>query len=63
LHAAFSSAVAFTARSILPIGAIAVPPLNARILVTLAVVLLALALTGALSAYLGGARWGPAVIR
>ena len=26
-------------------------------------VLLALALTGALSAYLGGARWGPAVIR
>jgi vacuolar iron transporter family protein len=62
-HAAFSSAVAFTAGSILPIGAIAVPPLNARILVTFAVVLLALAMTGALSAYLGGARWSPAVIR
>ena len=45
------------------LGAIAVPPLNARIPVTFALVLLALALTGALSAYLGGARWGPAVIR
>jgi VIT1/CCC1 family predicted Fe2+/Mn2+ transporter len=62
-HAAFSSAVAFTAGSILPIVAILVPPTGARILVTFAVVLLALALTGALSAFLGGARWGPAMIR
>jgi VIT1/CCC1 family predicted Fe2+/Mn2+ transporter len=61
-HAAFSSAVAFTAGSILPIAAILMPA-GARIPVTFAVVLLALALTGALSAYLGGARWGPAVIR
>jgi vacuolar iron transporter family protein len=62
-HAAFSSAVAFTAGSILPILAILMSPAGARIPVTFAVVLLALALTGALSAYLGGARWGPAVIR
>jgi vacuolar iron transporter family protein len=62
-HAAFSSAVAFTAGSILPIVAIAVPPHGARIPVTFAVVLLARALTGAAIAYLGGARWGPAVIR
>jgi vacuolar iron transporter family protein len=62
-HAAFSSAVAFTAGAILPILAILMPPAGARIPVTFAVVLLALALTGALSAYLGGARWGPAVIR
>ena len=62
-HAAFSSAVAFTAGSILPIVAIVAAPIGARIPVTFAVVLLALALTGALSAYLGGARWGPAVIR
>jgi len=62
-HAAFSSAVAFIAGSILPIVAILMPPTGARIPVTFVVVLLALALTGALSAYLGGARWGPAVIR
>jgi VIT1/CCC1 family predicted Fe2+/Mn2+ transporter len=62
-HAALSSAIAFTAGAILPIVAILIPPSGARIPVTFAVVLLALALTGALSAYLGGARWGPAVIR
>jgi VIT1/CCC1 family predicted Fe2+/Mn2+ transporter len=62
-HAAFSSAVAFIAGAILPIVAILMPPTGARIPVTFAVVLLALALTGVLSAYLGGARWGPAVIR
>jgi vacuolar iron transporter family protein len=62
-HAAFSSAIAFTVGSILPILAILLPPTGARIPVTFVVVLLALALTGALSAYLGGARWGPAVIR
>jgi VIT1/CCC1 family predicted Fe2+/Mn2+ transporter len=62
-HAAFSSAVAFIAGAILPIVAILMPPTGARIPVTFVVVLLALALTGVLSAYLGGARWGPAVIR
>ncbi len=34
-----------------------------RVPVTFVVVLLALALTGVLSAKLGGARWAPAVVR
>lgn len=62
-HAAISSAIAFTVGSILPIAAILLPPARVRVSVTFAVVLLALALTGALSAYLGGARWAPAVAR
>jgi len=62
-HAAISSAIAFTVGSILPIVAILLPPAGIRIPVTFVVVLLALALTGALSAYLGGARWAPAVAR
>jgi vacuolar iron transporter family protein len=58
--AAFSSAVAFTAGSILPIVAILMLPTGARIPVTFAVVLLALALTGALSVYLdGGGQCSP----
>lgn len=62
-HAATSSAVAFTLGSILPLVAILLPPAGARVAVTFVVVLLALALTGAVSAYLGGARWAPAVTR
>ena len=49
--------------SVLPIVAILLPPAGIRVPVTFVVVLLALALTGALSAYLGGARWAPAVAR
>ena len=62
-HAAISSAIAFTVGSILPIVAILLPPAGIRVPVTFVVVLLALAFTGALSAYLGGARWAPAVAR
>ncbi|HEY4991052.1 MAG TPA: VIT1/CCC1 transporter family protein [Nakamurella sp.] len=62
-HAAVSSAVAFTVGSLLPIVAILLPPAGVRVPVTFAVVLLALAFTGALSASLGGARWGPAIAR
>jgi len=62
-HAAVSSAIAFTVGSILPIVAILLPPAGIRVPVTFVVVLLALAFTGALSAYLGGARWAPAVAR
>ena len=43
--------------------AILLPPAGIRVPVTFVVVLLALALTGALSAYLGGARRAPAVAR
>jgi vacuolar iron transporter family protein len=62
-HAAVSSAIAFTVGSILPIVAILLPPAGVRVPVTFVVVLLALAITGALSAYLGGARWAPAITR
>ena len=62
-HAAISSAIAFTVGSILPIAAILLSPGGIRIPITFVVVLLALALTGALSAKLGGARWAPAVAR
>ncbi|MGV9613108.1 VIT1/CCC1 transporter family protein [Nocardia xishanensis] len=53
-QAAFSSAVAFTLGALLPLLAILLPPVTARIPVTVAAVLLALALTGSISARLGG---------
>jgi VIT1/CCC1 family predicted Fe2+/Mn2+ transporter len=62
-HAAASSATAFTVGSLLPILAILLPPAESRVSVTFVAVLLALALTGAVSARLGGARLLPAVIR
>jgi len=62
-HAAVASAVAFTIGSILPLIAILVPPPGVRVGVTFAVVLLALALTGAVSARLGSAGVGRAMIR
>jgi VIT1/CCC1 family predicted Fe2+/Mn2+ transporter len=62
-HAATSSAIAFTLGSVLPLLAILLPPVSIRIPVTFAVVLLALAITGAVSAGLGAARKQPAVVR
>lgn len=62
-HAAVSSAIAFTAGSIMPIVAILLPPKQLQVPVTFLAVLLALALTGVLSAYLGSARKAPAVVR
>ncbi len=62
-HAAGASAVAFTLGSLLPLVAILLPPVGARVGVTFAVVLLALAVTGVVSAQLGAARKGPAVAR
>ena len=49
--------------SLLPIVAILLPPARLRVSVTFVAVLLALALTGAVSARLGGARLRPAVFR
>jgi VIT1/CCC1 family predicted Fe2+/Mn2+ transporter len=54
-HAAAASAIAFTAGSLLPLVAILLPPPGLRVAITFAVVLLALAVTGAVSARLGGA--------
>ncbi|MGY1899325.1 VIT1/CCC1 transporter family protein [Nocardia gipuzkoensis] len=62
-QAALSSAVAFTLGALLPLLAILLPPVTARIPVTFAAVLTALALTGSVSARLGGSSRGRAVLR
>lgn len=63
LQAALSSALSFTLGASLPLIAILAPPASARIPVTFVAVLLALALTGQVSARLGGSRPGPAMWR
>lgn len=62
-HAAGASAIAFTIGSLLPLIAILLPPPHARVAVTFAVVVLALAMTGVISAKLGSAPIGRAVAR
>jgi VIT1/CCC1 family predicted Fe2+/Mn2+ transporter len=62
-QAALSSAVAFTLGAIIPLIAILLPPVAARVPVTFLSVLIALALTGTVSAVLGGARKRRAVLR
>ncbi len=62
-HAAGASALAFTLGSLLPLAAIALPPPAGRVPVTFAVVLLALAVTGWLSARLGSAPPARAITR
>lgn len=62
-QAAVASALSFTAGALLPLVAILVPPTSWRIPVTVVAVLLALLLTGAVSAGLGGAPKGRAVLR
>ncbi|MFC4066566.1 VIT1/CCC1 transporter family protein [Actinoplanes subglobosus] len=62
-QAAAASAVAFTAGSLLPLGAILLPPPGFRVAATFVVVLVALAATGYLSARLGGARPARAMAR
>ncbi|KHK95198.1 membrane protein [Microbacterium mangrovi] len=62
-HAALSSAIAFTIGGILPMLAILLPPPGARIPVTFAAVLVALAITGTVAAQLGGAPKTRAALR
>ncbi|GAA4244741.1 VIT1/CCC1 transporter family protein [Dactylosporangium darangshiense] len=62
-QAAWASAVAFTSGSLLPLVAILLPPANVRVGVMFVVVVAALAATGHLSARLGRARPGRAVLR
>jgi len=62
-QAALSSALAFTVGALLPVIAILAPPTTWRIPVTVVAVLVALAITGAVSAGLGGAPKGRAVVR
>lgn len=62
-QAAFASAGAFLAGAIIPLIAVLIPPPDIRIPVAFGGVLLALALTGILSAQVGGADRTKAVIR
>ncbi|MEV7605533.1 VIT family protein [Paenarthrobacter sp. NPDC089322] len=54
-NAAFASAVAFTLGAVLPMLAILLPPPEMRVPLTFVAVLLALAITGAVGAWIGGA--------
>lgn len=62
-HAAIASFVAFVAGALLPVLAIALPPEGGRIAVCVVAVTLALALTGAVSAWLGQAGLRRAILR
>ena len=54
-HAAISSAISFTIGALLPLLAILLPPPAVRVPITFLAVLVALALTGYVSAKVGGA--------
>lgn len=62
-HAAASSAVSFTVGALLPILTVTLAGREARVVMTAVTVVVALALTGFVSAALGGARRGAAVGR
>jgi vacuolar iron transporter family protein len=62
-RAAAASALAFVAGSLLPLTAIVLPPPGVRVPVTFAAVIIALAVTGLVSAKLGTAAVGRAVFR
>ncbi len=62
-HAAFSSAIAFTVGALLPLLTIMLLPPSTRIPVTFVAVLIALAITGFVSARLGGANPQRAMMR
>jgi VIT1/CCC1 family predicted Fe2+/Mn2+ transporter len=62
-HAAFASAIAFTIGGILPLLSILLLPASIRIIVTFVVVLVALAITGYVAAYIGGSSRGRAMLR
>lgn len=61
--AAIASAVAFTIGAILPMLTILLAPVEVRVPLTFVAVLLALALTGYLAAWIGGARRGRSILR
>jgi VIT1/CCC1 family predicted Fe2+/Mn2+ transporter len=62
-HAAFASAIAFLAGAVLPMLAILLPPENIRVPLTFVAVLVALAVTGALGAWIGGGSKSRAAVR
>jgi VIT1/CCC1 family predicted Fe2+/Mn2+ transporter len=62
-HAAYASGLAFLCGAIIPLIAIIFPPVSIRIPVTFASVIVALMITGSLSAYAGGAKKRKAMLR
>jgi VIT1/CCC1 family predicted Fe2+/Mn2+ transporter len=62
-QAGLSSAIAFTLGAVLPLVAILLPPVAFRVPVAFLAVLIALALTGTISAALGGAGKSRALLR
>jgi VIT1/CCC1 family predicted Fe2+/Mn2+ transporter len=62
-QAALSSAIAFTLGALLPLVAILLPPAQWRVPITFVAVLIALAITGAVSAHLGGSSKVRAILR
>lgn len=56
-HAALASAIAFTAGAVIPFAAVMVPSTSLRVPLTFAAVLLALFITGFLSAKVSESRW------
>ncbi|MFJ8893779.1 VIT family protein [Leifsonia sp. NPDC102414] len=62
-HAALASAVAFTIGGLLPLLTILLLPAAIRIPITFVVVLVALAITGYVAAYIGGSPRGKATVR
>jgi VIT1/CCC1 family predicted Fe2+/Mn2+ transporter len=62
-HAAIASAIAFLTGAVLPMLAILLPPENVRVPMTFAAVLVALAATGAIGAWIGGGSKLKAAIR
>jgi VIT1/CCC1 family predicted Fe2+/Mn2+ transporter len=62
-HAAFASAIAFTVGAVLPLLAILLPPAEIRIPLTFVAVVIALAITGTVSARIGGSSKRKATLR
>lgn len=62
-HAAYASALSFFAGAIIPIIAILIVPAHLQIVSTFFAVIIALVITGALSAHVGGANKTRAVMR
>ncbi|WP_406248109.1 VIT family protein [Microbacterium sp. M] len=62
-HAAFASAIAFFLGALLPMATILLAPHPLRIGLTFVTVLIALAVTGYVAAWIGGANRGRAVVR
>ncbi len=61
--AALASAISFTIGALIPLLAITLSPVTWRIPITFLAVLVALSITGIISAYIGGAKKTPATLR